>query len=57
MNINNEFYIFRIPYLKATVLEIIRMGNIVPVPAPRCATRDIQIRDYIIPKVSLVMIL
>lgn len=39
-----------IPYLKATILEIIRLGNIVPMPAPRSTTRDVQIGDYIIPK-------
>lgn len=37
--------------MKATILEIFRVGNVVPVPAPRCATKDVEIRDNIIPKV------
>jgi len=38
--------------MKATVLEILRMGNVVPIPAPRCTTKDIEFKEYLIPKVS-----
>jgi len=40
----------KLPYVKATVLEILRLGNVAPVPVPRSATKDVEIRDYIIPK-------
>jgi len=40
----------RLPYVKATMLEIFRVGNVVPVPSPRSVTKDVKIRDYIIPK-------
>ncbi|KAJ6644313.1 Farnesoate epoxidase [Pseudolycoriella hygida] len=40
----------KIPYVKATVLEILRMGNVVPTPLPRCATQDIEIKEFTIPK-------
>lgn len=29
------------------------MGNVVPIPLPRYATNDFELRDYIIPKVIL----
>ncbi|XP_037052143.1 farnesoate epoxidase-like [Bradysia coprophila] len=40
----------RIPYFKATILEIFRMGDVAPNPGTRLATDDIKVRDYIIPK-------
>lgn len=40
----------RIPYMKATILEILRLGNVAPVPGTRLAATDIKVRDYIIPK-------
>ncbi|KAG4071346.1 hypothetical protein HA402_004050 [Bradysia odoriphaga] len=43
----------KIPYLKATVLEILRMANIVPIPLPRCPTQDVKMKEYIIPKGSV----
>ncbi|XP_037042572.1 cytochrome P450 2J6-like [Bradysia coprophila] len=43
----------RIPYVKATILEIFRCGNVAPTPVPRLATGDIQYRDYILPKGTL----
>lgn len=49
----NKIKSFRIPYLKATVLETLRLGNVVPMPLPRIATQDIEMREYIIPKVEI----
>ncbi|KAG4075367.1 hypothetical protein HA402_003158 [Bradysia odoriphaga] len=43
----------RLPYLKATVLETLRVGNVIPLPLPRLATQDIEIREYTIPKGSI----
>lgn len=43
------------PYVKAAILEIFRMGNVAPIPAPRSVTKDVEIRDFIIPKVVFFM--
>lgn len=29
------------------------MGDIAPIPSPRCTTKDVEYRDYIIPKVII----
>lgn len=46
---------FRKPYVKATILEILRKGNIGPIPATRVALADVKYKDYIIPKVPQIM--
>lgn len=49
---SNQFHVcFRIPYVKAAMLEIMRLGNIAPIPVPRTPTKDIKIREYLVPKV------
>ncbi|ODM93688.1 Methyl farnesoate epoxidase [Orchesella cincta] len=40
----------KVPYTTATMLEILRMSNILPVPGPRKATKDYYYNGYLIPK-------
>ncbi|KAJ6646619.1 Cytochrome P450 2J4 [Pseudolycoriella hygida] len=44
-----------LPYLKATILEVMRMGNIAPLPSPRSASKDLKFRDYVIPKNTILL--
>lgn len=41
------------PYTDAVIHEIQRIGNIAPLGLPRYTTKDVQLGDYLIPKVNL----
>lgn len=49
--IQNSLITCRLTYMKATLYEIFRMGDIAAVPPPRMAMEDIPYKEYIIPKV------
>jgi cytochrome P450 len=44
--------IFRLPYLHAVILEVARLGIVVPIAAPREATDNIYFNGILIPKVK-----
>lgn len=37
------------PYMEAFVLEVLRMGNIVPLGVPHCPNRDFEYGGYLFP--------
>ncbi|ODM92578.1 Vitamin D 25-hydroxylase [Orchesella cincta] len=49
-----NFFLLRMPYFQAFVLETHRLGNIVPNPIPRTCPKDWRIRGYTIPKGSII---
>ncbi|KAL8615097.1 hypothetical protein ACOMHN_009173 [Nucella lapillus] len=42
-------------YVEATVMEVLRKGNIVPLNLLHCASSDVTFRDYVIPKGGIIM--
>ncbi|XP_021950528.2 methyl farnesoate epoxidase [Folsomia candida] len=46
----------KLTYMKATLYEIFRMGDIAAVPPPRMAMEDIPYKEYIIPKGNLLLV-
>lgn len=52
--INTFLYLmFRLPYVEAVLLEILRMYAVVPMAGPRTVSSDTVLDDFIIPKVCL----
>lgn len=45
------------PYTEATLLEILRMSVVVPLPIPRKAMEDYVYKGYLIPKASIITFL
>ena len=45
------------PYTNAVIHEVQRFGDIVPVNLPRITSHDIEVQDFLIPKVGLGLIL
>ena len=41
-----------LPYTDAVLHEVQRMGNIVPLSLPHITNKDIQLGDYLVPKVT-----
>ena len=46
----------KLPYVEATILEILRLGVIVPMSAPHAPTHDVTFKGYLIPKGTTVML-
>lgn len=44
---------FRLPYVEAVLLEILRMYAVVPVAGPRTVSSDTVLDEFVIPKVCL----
>ncbi|XP_077981546.1 cytochrome P450 2J4-like [Glandiceps talaboti] len=44
-----------LPYITATMMEILRIASISPTAAPHCVTNDTEIRGYHIPKDTIVL--
>ena len=47
----------RMPYTNAVIHEVQRFGDIAPLNLPRITSRDIEVQDFLIPKVGLGLIL
>ena len=45
----------KLPYVKATVIEILRLSNASPLGAPHCTAEETTFRGYRIPKRTLIM--
>lgn len=45
----------KIPYVEATILECLRIGNVVPLSVPRAVAEDVMFRGYLISKGSVVL--
>src|SRR4051812_22251667 len=43
------------PYFQATILETHRLGNVVPIPIPRVAPKDWNLKGYTIPKGTIII--
>ncbi|XP_069130187.1 cytochrome P450 2B5-like [Argopecten irradians] len=43
------------PYYEAFITEVLRVGNIAPLSVPHAAKKDIQFRDMVIPKRSIIL--
>jgi cytochrome P450 len=42
----------RMPYTNAVIHEVQRFGDIIPLNIPRITSRDIEVQDFLIPKVG-----
>jgi cytochrome P450 len=47
----------RMPYTNAVIHEVQRFGDIAPLNLPRITSRDIEVQDFLIPKVGLGLLL
>ena len=46
----------KLPFLEATILEVLRMSSFMPFALPHCTTRDTSITGYPLPKGSIVFV-
>ncbi len=50
VKILRESFCLRLPYTQATVFEVFRLSNILPISGPRKAMKDFQYGDFLIKK-------
>ena len=45
-----SLHVRRLPYVEATILELLRYKTLVPLGAPHCTLKDTEVGGYFIPR-------